>query len=242
MAIYFIADLHLKETEEASKQLLVNFITKRKKNIDAIYILGDFFEFWIGDDYHTTFINSIKDLLLSLHFDKIPVFFMVGNRDFLIGKQFFQDTKCMPITDPYIIQLDNNKVLLTHGDKLIPATWQYSCFRKFAQNTITKALFLQLPKLLRLKIASYLRNNNLNNLPITAKSNNKIFTISEAIVRYYLQHYDINIIIHGHIHFPGIHDAKVANKHYKRFVLGDWGTSAKILSYEQGNFQLIDIY
>ena len=242
MAIYFISDLHLNETDLNSTDLFLNFLHKYGQTAEAIYILGDFFGAWIGDNYNTPFIQTIKDVLAALYVKDIPVFFMRGNRDFLIGKNFFKSTNCIAIPDPYLISLRDTKVLLTHGDLLTPVDIGFRCFSAFVKNPVTKFLFLHLPKELRLSIARYLRSNSGNVYKRKIQKDPNIFAVAQDIVASYVTKYGVSSMIHGHIHLPGVHEFTIGNGVYKRYVLGDWNKSAKILVYENGKFELLEIW
>lgn len=241
MAIYFIADLHLKETDLNSMDLFLNFLHDYDQTAEAIYILGDFFDAWIGDDYDLPFIQSIKDVLAACYLKNVPIFFMRGNRDFLIGKKFFADTHCVEIPDPYILTLGDIKVLLTHGDLLATADKRYRCFRAFVQNPITKFFFLLLPKKIRLAIARYLRKNSKEVYKKKLQNNPDVFAVSQDAINSHIARYAVHCVIHGHIHLPGMHEFAIGNDTYKRYVLGDWNKNAKILAYDKGEFKLLEI-
>ena len=241
MTIYFISDLHLKEENQENTKLFFRFLDTYAKNAKAIYILGDFFDAWVGDDYNTPFVRSIKNALVDLDKKNIAVFFMPGNRDFLIGKQFFKEIRCEPITDPYVIELNGEKILLTHGDLLTTADKEYGMFRKLAQHSITKFLFLRLPKRYRVIITHYFRNNSSNVYKRKLQKNPKVFEVSQIAVEALANKHHVNAIIHGHIHRSGVHEFVLAGRRCKRFVLGDWGRQAKILAYQNGKFELMKI-
>lgn len=242
MTIYFISDLHLDEHNQASTKLFFKFLDTCANNAKAIYILGDFFDTWVGDDYSTPFIWSIKNALADLDKKNIAIFFMRGNHDFLLGQQFFKETSCGSIPDPYLIEVNGEKILLTHGDLLTTADKEYGLFRKFVQNPMTKFLFRRLPQRIRIAIAQYLKNNSGHAQQRKLQKNPKVFDISQEAVKNCIKKHQVTAIIHGHIHRPGRYEFVLADKCYQRFVLGDWGSAAKILAYEDGKFELRKIF
>ncbi len=241
MTIYFISDLHLKAANLENTNLFFRFLEKHALHATAIYILGDFFNIWIGDDYNTPFIQSIKNALTHLYNNNIPVFFMRGNRDFLIGELALAQMHCISIPDPYVIELGEEKILLTHGDLLTTEDKEYRRFRKLVNNPIIQTLFLSLPQKIRLIIASYLRRNSNNVYKKKLQKNPNVFEVSPTVVEAYIKDYKVNGIIHGHTHFPDFQKFVIDNNHYKRIVLGDWGKQAKILAYSDGKYNLIEI-
>lgn len=241
MTIYFISDLHLKEENLENTNLFFKFLDTHGSYAKAIYILGDFFDTWIGDDYNTPFIWSIKNALTELDKNNVAVFFMQGNRDFLISEKFFQETHCQPISIPYVIELNTEKILLMHGDQLITADKEYGIFRNFVQNPIVKSLFLHLPQKLRLRIVNKIRNNSESIYKRKLQKKQSVFDVSQVAIENWIKRYQATTIIHGHIHKPGEHNFIMDNKICKRFVLGDWGRKATILAYRNNTFELIDI-
>ena len=119
MSIFFISDLHLEEKKPHLTEAFKNFINSKLSPKDELFILGDFFEQWIGDDYEDNFIKSIKDVLKKISNSGTKIFLMHGNRDFLIGQKFCKEVGANLIEDPYTLEIDNRKILLMHGLSLI---------------------------------------------------------------------------------------------------------------------------
>lgn len=252
MTIYFISDLHLQAAEPNSTALLRQFIQESLVSAEAIYILGDFFDVWIGDDYQTPFIQEIKSLLLELHKQNIPVFFMRGNRDFLLGEKFLAATHCIGLPDPYVLSLNNCNVVLTHGDLLSSLEQRYRIYRTVVQHPFTQACFLHLPTALRLAIASYLRTKSQMN---RRYADAEAYAVDQEIVASYLTQHNAEVMVHGHTHLPGRNDfvLSASEKHgsgdkdsdgeqlCQRFVLGAWGKSATYLVYRDDEFTLEEI-
>lgn len=236
MKTLFISDLHLSASHPEISNLFLDFLEQyHPKNnsqtpVQALYILGDLFETWIGDDTTDPHDNQIINALRHYTEQGVPLYFMRGNRDFLIGKQFVQKTKCILLNDPTIIYLDGQRVLLMHGDLLCTLDTRYQWFRKIAQSSLIKYLFLSLPFSWRHMLAQKIRNfseslkrSNLNN-----HSKNKQPLMSEAkydatpmAIQKQLERHKAQLLIHGHTHRGGIHA--------DRIVLGDWGKTGSVL-------------
>jgi UDP-2,3-diacylglucosamine hydrolase len=209
----FIADLHLQSGESEKIDLFVKFLTGKAAQADALYILGDFFEVWVGDDDNSAFINQIKTALKQFTSTGIPIYFMHGNRDFLIGKKFAQDTGIILINDPIRIDLYGTPTLLTHGDMLCTKDKGYMRYRKLVRNPKYQKLFLLLPLKLRRKIARYLR---IKSTKIKESKPNELKNIDNRTLINLMQQYQVKQIIHGHIHKQGVFDNGT------RISLGNW--------------------
>ncbi len=238
MTTYFISDIHLHAGSSANSKLLLNFLGTKGPTADAIYILGDLFAVWFGDDLAATYIDELKHALSKLATLNIPLYIMHGNRDFLLGDKFCQAAGCKLLADPCVINLYNNKILLTHGDLLCTQDSKYQKFRKFVQNPIIKFLFLSLPKWLRLKIGAWVQSKSVRNNNYSAKINPAILDVTPSEVITWLEKYQVNFMIHGHTHKPAIHTLNNTT----RVVLGDWtNSSAKILAISAQDFKLVDL-
>lgn len=221
----FIADLHLQESQLEKTNAFLKFLTTIALKADALYILGDFFEVWIGDDDESPYNEKIKAALKAC---KIPIYFMSGNRDFLISKKFAQDTGCKLLEDPTKIDLYGIPTLLTHGDLLCSKDIGYMRYRKFVHNPKYNKLFLLFPLKLRKYIANFLRAKSIKAHAL--KSSIEKDVVPETVIKL-MQQYQVTQIIHGHTHIPGIHDIKTG----KRISLPPWHNSANALIYEQNH-------
>ncbi len=198
----FISDLHLEESHNQKTNAFLEFLATTAAHADALYILGDLFEVWIGDDDNTLYNKKIKAALKSC---PIPIYFMRGNRDFLIGEKFAQETGCQLIEDPTKIDLYGIPTLLTHGDLLCSKDISYIKYRKLAHNSKCRRLFLLLPLKVRKWIANYLRNKSINaqKLKSTVEKNVVIATAIKLMLEY-----QATQLIHGHTHRPAITNIK----------------------------------
>lgn len=208
MTTLFISDLHLGEHDPKTAELFLRFLSDQK--IDALYILGDLFEFWIGDDdpnpFYQQFIQALKNA--SRQF---PIYLIVGNRDFLIGKKFAQNTGIQLLADPTLIDLYGVPALVMHGDTLCTADIGYQRWRKITRWPWLQWFFTKLPLALRLKIAKKLRGKSSSHVK---KLDSAAMDVTPEAVQETFQHYYIEWLIHGHTHKPGIDG--------KRITLGDW--------------------
>lgn len=231
MTTYFISDLHLHVAYQQTSKLFLDFLQNKGQHADAVYILGDFFALWLGDDVEIPKYPQIIHALRNLTTNNIPVYFMHGNRDFLISNKFAEATGCTILPDPYVIELYGQKVLLTHGDQLCTLDYGYQIFRRFVQNSFTKALFLRLPRTLRIKLGLWVKAKANR---ATARKSPALYDVYLPTVNAWLKKYAVPRIIHGHTHQPVFSDSRV--------VLGDWtASSAKILACDAQQCSLMDL-
>lgn len=228
MATLFISDLHLQESRPDLTRLFFDLIHRYESQMEALYILGDLFEVWIGDDDLTPFHLSLIHALQTLTQRGISVYFLPGNRDFLIGKAFCKLSGCTLLPDPCLIDLYGERVLLTHGDHLCSLDTTHLRFRKLIRSNLIKKILLALPLTWRKKIACYLREKskqhtlNLNKIYMDAP----IATIQALFET--TQH-RVTTIIHGHTHRPSIELFFKNEDHQTRIVLSDWETKGNVL-------------
>lgn len=220
MSTLFISDLHLSHNQPGITRLFLDFLRHQARGADALYILGDLFETWVGDDDLNPYNQMIISELAKLTASGIGTYFMPGNRDFLIGKRFIQQTGCRYLADPTIIDLYGNSTLLTHGDRWCTLDKYYLCYRRWSRYTFCQFSFLRLPLAWRQKIAKYLRGQEHSNAS-TAMANYDI-VLSDLLI-YLKNSPGTQQIIHGHTHLPSIQLIKSAeNTWIRRFVLSDW--------------------
>jgi len=232
----FISDLHLESKQPEVVELFNDFMTNQACQADALYILGDFFELWVGDDDHSAFNESIKRQLQSVA-KKIPVYLMAGNRDFLLGKQFMSQTGCQALMDPQCIQLYGESVILTHGDKLCSDDRLHQWFRYLTGQHWVQKLFQILPLAWRQFIAYRLRGVSKHHHKRLSEAS---MDAKDRSVQDLLDHYNANKLIHGHTHQPNIHYHTTSRGQASRIVLGAWHDKANILKYyDSGHFELI---
>ena len=238
MATYFISDLHLERIESPITNIFTAFLDDLNQN-DSLYILGDLFESWIGDDNVSELSQYISDRLLMLSERDISVAIMHGNRDFLIGEDFCKASSIKLINDPRIIEIDTKKVMLTHGDELCTDDKEYQAFRSVVRNPLWQKDFLNFPISKREKIAGEAKDASKDSKENKAMEIMDVNT--DAVLRAFNDH-DIEIMIHGHTHRPNIHKVSNEGKNLTRYVLGDWSkNSAIILKWNEAEVELMDL-
>ncbi len=181
MVTYFISDLHLSAKRPATSALFLKFLALEAKNADALYILGDLFESWVGDDNHNTHDEEIIEGLAKLARSGIPLYFMHGNRDFLIGDQFVARTHCTLLPDPSVVHLYQKKILLTHGDQLCTLDKKYQRFRRIVRHPFSQKFFLKLPLGLRRTIAKILRTKSSEHLQTIKNGRRAVFNTPQDV-------------------------------------------------------------
>jgi len=227
MTTLFISDLHLTEDDTKKLALLQHFIEVQACRADALYILGDFFEYWLGDDIDTELTAAVIEIFKPLKAFKTKIYIMRGNRDFLLGRSFAEQLGAEVISDPTIINLYGRATLLTHGDRLCVDDQSFQFFLKVVNYPLIQKIFKALPPAWRKKIALYLRMKSKNS---TMKKSVAIMDVVPREVQRMFNLYRVSQMIHGHTHKPGIHLFK--NKDFslcQRITLSDWEGSGHVL-------------
>jgi UDP-2,3-diacylglucosamine hydrolase len=220
----FISDLHLDPERPAITELFLDLLNTRACNTDAIYILGDLFEAWIGDDDHSPMNQAVCKGLGDCASTGTPVFVMHGNRDFLLGEEFAKACSCTLLDDPALIDLYGTPTLLMHGDMLCTDDTEYMSFRRMVRDPQWQAELLSKSLQERRMIASDMRNQSRQQ---TGGKPESIMDVNDDAVRDVMSTYNVQRLIHGHTHRPAVHDLLLADMPAQRIVLGDW--------YEQGS-------
>jgi UDP-2,3-diacylglucosamine hydrolase len=220
----FISDLHLDPERPAITELFLELLNSRARSADAIYILGDLFEAWIGDDDHSPMNQAVCKGLNNCASAGTPVHVMHGNRDFLLGEEFAEACSCTLLDDPALIDLYGTPTLLMHGDLLCTDDTEYMSFRRMVRDPQWQAELLSKSLHERQMIASGMRNQSREQ---TGGKPESIMDVNDDAVREMMSTYNVQRLIHGHTHRPAVHDLLLADKPAQRIVLGDW--------YEQGS-------
>lgn len=238
MTILFISDLHLSATHPDITDCLLDFLAHEAPKAQALYVLGDLFEFWIGDDDLTPFHQRIIRAFNRLSSKGMPIYFVHGNRDFLIGKQLADACGFTLLPAHYVIDLFGTPTLIMHGDTLCTDDIAYQNYRKKVNNPFLQWLFLQLPLFFRTKIGNKIRSVS-EKKKIKTTDAQSISDVVQADVIRTMQDYGVTQLIHGHTHCPDIHEVILAN-HIKgrRIVLGDWYTQGSILVCDENGCTL----
>lgn len=231
----FISDLHLSPSDPKITDLFLAFLAQHHPlnlphtPLDALYILGDLFEVWIGDDTTSPYDKRVMECLRQYTEHGIPVYIMHGNRDFLIGKSFLSKTGCNLLSDPSVIELYGKRVLLMHGDLLCTLDTAYQWFRKIVRCPLITTLFLSLARSWRLMLAHKIHSHSSSN-PNNPHRASARYDATPAAIRKQLRKHQAQILIHGHTHKPGIHTFSLDGQMAKRIVLGAWGKTGSVLS------------
>ena len=240
----FISDLHL--TVQRPRMLLqfYEFIETQAPQADAVYILGDLFEYWIGDDAaEETGNEPIVLALRNLAATNPHVYFMRGNRDFLVGAGFSAETGVNVLDEPAVIELFGIRTLLMHGDSLCTDDVMHQQFRGMVNAPHWQKSFLSRSIDQRLKLAKEARLASEQNKQLNPMD---IMDVNANEVTRQMEHYDVRLLIHGHTHRPGIHAVEACGETRYRIVLGDWYQQCSVLSVTEtgcsltpGNSELI---
>lgn len=231
-----IADLHLSDHTQKLNQLFCQFLQDWQNKASALYILGDLFEVWMGDDDNSETAKQVAHTLknFSIH---TPIYFVAGNRDFLLGKHYAQQANFTLLPEHQILTINQHTILLTHGDEMCTEDISYQRYRKIIRSKLLQKIFLWLPYSIRQKIA-----NNIRYASIQKKQQHNSYQISDVteqgVESISKQYPNINTIIHGHTHRPNIHQHHLHQKTINRYVLPDWhdDKGGYILINRQGIF------
>lgn len=234
MATLLISDLHLQEERPDITRAFLHFLATRARQADALYILGDFFEAWVGDDGMSAYQESIARALRELTDSGTRLYLMHGNRDFLIGKQFCRETGAELLNDPSLVTLEGHRVLLMHGDSLCTQDLAYMKLRRWLRHPLTLFILRHLPLSTRFKLARKLRSESKAQTRMKAA---EIIDVTPELIPQVLAQHGVTTLIHGHTHRPATHDLRVNGQPARRIVLGDWDACGWALQIDENGFQ-----
>ena len=234
MATLLISDLHLQEERPDITRAFLHFLATRARQADALYILGDFFEAWVGDDGMSAYQQSIARALRELTDSGTRLYLMHGNRDFLIGKQFCRETGAKLLNDPSLVTLEGQRVLLMHGDSLCTQDLAYMKLRRWLRHPLTLFILRHLPLSTRFKLARKLRSESKAQTRMKAA---EIIDVTPELIPQVLAQHGVTTLIHGHTHRPATHDLRVNGQPARRIVLGDWDACGWALQIDENGFQ-----
>ena len=231
---YFIADLHLSENRPHLLALFRQFMQEQAPHAEKLYILGDLFDFWIGDDEKSDLISEVQQLIRHLTEQGVPCYFQHGNRDFLIGKKFAEACGLSLLPTYQLIDLYGTPTLLCHGDTLCVDDVKYQHYRKKVHQKWRQWLFLHLPLKVRLKIAEKIRAKSRQDKQLKST---EIMDVNAAFVQQILAQFHVTQMIHGHTHRQKHHEIP---PHFHRIVLGDWGETSSLLEVTPHSIEFIN--
>jgi len=229
-----IADLHLVSGEVDKTKLFVKFCQEHASQVDQLFILGDLFNTWLGDDLSLDDYQVIVSELKTLS-STTQIFVMTGNRDFLLGDEFSRQTDVTLINSPYLLESDAGQYVLTHGDELCTDDKGYQQLKSILQHPITQFIFLRLPKNIRLKLAGKIRKKSVE---AQQYKPSEIMDVNPVAVMALMKKYPDTNLIHGHTHRLNTH----VEKEFTRYVLGDWATNAGNAIKIDGELSWLEIH
>jgi UDP-2,3-diacylglucosamine hydrolase len=238
MSRLFVSDVHLDASAPAAIEQFLGFLDTHAKNAEALYILGDLFEVWIGDDEADADKKVVAAALRALTTRGVACFVLHGNRDFLLGRGFCDETGCRLLPDPVVAEFDGERVLLTHGDALCVDDHSYQELRSVVRTAPWQRRFLALPLSDRELLANQARAGSRQH---TSRTIPKIMDVNLDAVAQAFRVAEVRRMIHGHTHRPGIHDTVIDGTPTQRIVLGAWHEQGSYLVYERGTYELREL-
>lgn len=230
MTTLFISDLHLEVDRPDIGEQFFAFLEDEAKDAEALYILGDLFDAWVGDDDPNPHFADVKKALRALVDSGVPVYFMHGNRDFMVGEDFAEETGVRILPDPIAIDLYGNHVLLSHGDALCTDDFEYQKIRAMTRNPEWQATMRAKPLEERLLLARAAREES------KARGQTidmDIMDVNRDAVKRTILDYGVDILLHGHTHRPDVHFVELDDRVAKRIVLGDWYDQGSVVRWNE---------
>ena len=231
MPLYFLADIHLAENRTDITAAFLATLDALARDADAIYILGDLFDYWLGDDLASPYQQDIAAALAAL---PCPLYYQHGNRDFLLAADYARAARLRLLPQRYRLTLDGQTLLLEHGDLLCTDDRGYQRLRRVLRSRCLQWLYYRLPRALRQRIAAKLRAQSKTR---TRRKAARITDTNPDAIRAAMQTAAAQVLIHGHTHRPAVHRLDNGNVVY---VLGDWRPHGEILRYADGTFTLLN--
>ncbi len=232
MALYFISDLHLSPSVPTVTAGFKAFLTELTPQ-DSLYILGDFFDAWIGDDEDAPYYRNIIDELRALTEQGIALFFQHGNRDFLIGDRFAEETGATLLPEEHLVEDQGLRAVVLHGDSLCTRDQEYMAFRAQARNPLFQQQILSLPLEQRRVMAAQLRAQSKH---MNSNKAEDIMDVTPEEVSALFERHEVDTVIHGHTHRPQRHP----HPHGERIVLGDWHDTGWYLKATDETLELVE--
>jgi len=235
MTTLFISDLHLDASRPRATQAFLKFLEDDAPSAQALYVLGDLFEVWVGDDDPDPHHREIAAALASLSSKGTRCYFIHGNRDFLIGQRFLAASKLRLLNDPTLIYVGGESVLISHGDILCTDDLSYQRYRRIVRSPLMLTLVNSLPLWARRRLASKARQKSTASY---AFKRPEILDVNQAAVVTALAEYNVSTLLHGHTHRPAIHEMTLDGLPARRIALGDWYEAGSVLSWDVNGPQL----
>jgi UDP-2,3-diacylglucosamine hydrolase len=238
MSTLFISDLHLEaDRPEIGEQFLM-FLEGPAREADALYILGDLFEAWVGDDDPSPYYAVMKKAIRALSDAGVPVYFMHGNRDFMIGQRFAEEAGVSLLSDPHRVDLYGERVLLSHGDYLCTDDVEYQQVRAMTRNPEWQAMMMSKSIGERIAFARQAREDSRAH---SASMTEEIADVNEDAVEAAIREHGVDILLHGHTHRPAVHPFHVDERPVHRIVLGDWYDQGSMVEWDEDGPRLEEL-
>ena len=234
---YFIADLHLCESRPDISTCFLHFLKTDAVLAERLYILGDLFEAWVGDDDDSVYLKKIALALSTLAKSGTRIYYIHGNRDFLLGQRYAKQASMQLLPEVDTIELYGHHAVIMHGDTLCTRDVAYQAFRKKSRSWWWQTMVKSLPLFIRKKMAANYRKRS---AAATAMKSQEIMDVTDEEVNLCLEKYNSQLLIHGHTHRPAIHELTVNDKAARRIVLGDWYEQGAWLKVTENSIELLN--
>lgn len=235
MPVWFLSDVHVSAGRPEGVAALTGFLAGPARRADRVYVLGDLFDVWLGDDDHRAPHPEVVDALGALSRAGVPVAVMHGNHDFLLGDDFRRTAGCTLLDDPAVVEVHGTRVLLSHGDALCTDDRDYQAFRARTRDPEVQRRFLALPLAERVAEAERLR---IASREASALKPAEIMDVNAGAVREAMRAHGVRHLVHGHTHRPAIHEFDLDGAPGVRIVLGDWYEQDSALVWDASGYHL----
>jgi len=236
VATLFIADLHLHTEEPAITAGFLHFLDGVARQADALYILGDLFEAWIGDDDPNPLHQRVASAIRALVDSGVPCYFIHGNRDFLLGKRFARESGMQLLPQEKVLNLYGRNVLIMHGDTLCTDDAGYQAFRAKVHQPWLQTLFLALPLFIRHRVAAKMRAGS---RAANSSKSLAIMDVNQQAVIEAMEKHRVQWLIHGHTHRPAVHQLTANDAPAWRAVLGAWHSEGSMIRVSENDVELV---
>jgi UDP-2,3-diacylglucosamine hydrolase len=235
MSTLFVSDVHLNNARANIVRAFLDFLDQKARHADALYILGDLFDEWLGDDDDKPPHAEVSDALAALTATGLPVFVVHGNHDFLLGKKFAKRSGCELLGDHTLIDVYGTSTLIMHGDTLCTRDVNYQSFRKMTRNPVVQKMFLTLSLSKRAEKAAGIRAESKQDMALKADD---IMDVTPEAVDDVMRKYNVRHLIHGHTHRPAVNKFTLDGDDAVRIVLGDWYEQDSVLIWDESGYRL----
>jgi UDP-2,3-diacylglucosamine hydrolase len=231
----FVSDVHLNSARPQIVRAFLDFLDQQARHADALYILGDLFDLWLGDDDDKPPHANVTEALAALTATGLPVSVVHGNHDFLLGKKFAKRSGCKLLRDHTVIDVYGKPALIMHGDTLCTRDVEYQKFRKMTRNPLTQKMFLTMSLAKREEKAASIRSEAKRDV---ALKSDDIMDVTQEAVEEVMRKHSVRHLIHGHTHRPAIHEFTLDGHEATRIVLGDWYEQDSVLIWNDTGYRL----